>query len=656
MESKLFHNILNEYWGYTSFRPLQEEIIQSVWEKRDTLGLMPTGGGKSLTFQVPVMAMEGICLVVTPLIALMKDQVDNLRERGIKAAAVYSGMSRDEIITTLENCIFGGYKFLYVSPERLSSDIFITKLQAMDVCLLVVDESHCISQWGYDFRPSYLKIADIRDILTDVPVLALTATATTDVVDDIQERLRFKEKNVFRTSFLRENLSYVVRPADNKVGELIHILKSVPGSGIVYVRSRKQTKEIAMALKKAGVSADYFHAGLSYEDKVFRQNAWKEDDCRIIVSTNAFGMGIDKPDVRTVVHMDLPNSPEEYFQEAGRAGRDGKKSYSVILYTKSDSAKLKKRIADTFPEKELIVRVYEALGNYFQVAVGSGSGRVFDFDLIEFCRRFKLPSLQTHHALKILELAGYLEYTDEIDTRSRLRFLIYRDEMYSLRMDPLIDELLHTIMRTYTGVFSDDIYIDESMLAGRIGKTRQEVYDILINLSKLRYIYYVPAKKTPFIIYTTSREGTEYVVIPQSVYEERKKRFSKRIHSIIDYAANSDVCRSRMLLVYFGETDSKDCGCCDVCLRKNESGLSNWEYRLIGEKLEEAFNSQTTYRLNELVDSISESASSAVSSSETISFSKQDENNEKIIKVIRFKIDSGELMLEDDRISKGKRL
>jgi ATP-dependent DNA helicase RecQ len=656
METELFHNILKEYWGYTSFRPLQEDIIQSVWEKRDTLGLMPTGGGKSLTFQVPVMAMDGICLVVTPLIALMKDQVDNLRERGIKAAAVYSGMSRDEIITTLENCIFGGYKFLYVSPERLSSDIFLTKLQAMDVCLLVVDESHCISQWGYDFRPSYLKIADIRETLINVPVLALTATATPDVVDDIQEKLRFKEKNVFRTSFLRDNLSYVVRSADNKVGELIHILKSVPGSGIVYVRSRRQTKEISQTLKKEGLRADYFHAGLSYEDKIFKQNAWKDDECPVIVSTNAFGMGIDKPDVRIVVHMDLPNSPEEYFQEAGRAGRDGKKSYSVILYTKSDSAKLKKRISDTFPEKELIVRVYEALGNYFQVAVGSGAGRAFDFDLIEFCSRFKLPSLQTHHALKILELAGYLEYTDEIDARSKLRFLIYRDDMYSLRLEPITDELLHTIMRSYTGVFSDDIYIDESMLASRIGKTRQEVYDILVNLSKLRYISYVPAKKTPFIIYTSSREDIKFITIPQSVYEERKKRFSKRIHSIIDYTENSDVCRSRMLLVYFGETNSKDCGCCDVCLRKNESGLSNWEYRLIGEKLEEAFKSQTTYRLNELVDSISESETLAISSSETTSFSKQGENNDKIIKVIRFKIDSGELILEDDRISKGKRL
>jgi ATP-dependent DNA helicase, RecQ family len=499
MQSELFHTILRDYWGYSTFRPLQEEIIQSVWEGKDTLGLMPTGGGKSLTFQVPVMAMKGICLVVTPLIALMKDQVDNLRERGIKAAAVYSGMSRDEIITTLENCIFGDYKFLYVSPERLSSDIFIAKLRAMDVCLLVVDESHCISQWGYDFRPSYLKISEIRRLLENIPVLALTATATKEVVDDIQEKLLFKEKNVFRKSFARENLSYVVRNAENKTGELIHILQSVPGTSIVYVRNRQETKEIAKSLQKAGISADYFHAGLSYEDKIFKQNAWKLNDCRVIVATNAFGMGIDKPDVRTVIHMDLPNSLEEYFQEAGRAGRDGERSYATILYTKADSAKLKKRILDSFPKRDFIVRVYEALGNYYQVAVGTGYNDVYDFSLHEFCMPFKLPFLQTHHALKILELAGYIEYTEEIDMRSRIRFLIYRDEMYSLRMDREVDELLHTILRNYTGVFSDDIYIDESLLAARTGKSRKEVYEMLTSLSRMRYVRYIPQKKHPLL-------------------------------------------------------------------------------------------------------------------------------------------------------------
>ena len=633
----MFHDILSQYWGYTSFRSIQEDIIQSVWEKKDTLGLMPTGGGKSLTFQVPVMAMEGICLVVTPLIALMKDQVDNLRERGVKAAAVYSGMSRSEIITTLENCIFGDYKFLYVSPERLSSDIFLAKLQAMNVCLLVVDESHCISQWGYDFRPAYLNIADIRAVLEDVPVLALTATATKEVVEDIQEKLHFKKKNVFRTGFSRSNLSYVVRTSQNKVGELLHILKSVPGTSIVYVRSRRYTKEIAVALQKEGISADFFHAGLSHTEKVLKQNSWKTNECRVIVSTNAFGMGIDKPDVRTVIHLDLPNSPEEYFQEAGRAGRDGLTSYSIILYTKADSTKLKKRISDSFPKREFIKRVYEALGNYFQVAVGAGFGKVFDFTLHDFCKSFKFPQLQTHHALKILGLAGYIEYTEEIDSRSRLRFRIFRDELYSLRFDIDMDSLIHTILRSYTGVFVDDVYIDESMLATRIGKSKQEVYEMLTTLSKLRYINYIPAKKTPFIIFTSSREENHFVSIPRLVYEERKKRFEHRIYSMIDYVERQDVCRSRILLIYFGELDAKDCGCCDVCLKRNETGLTNYEFKEIEERLANFFKTKESYRLNELVDNFKEGLNS-------------DDRIEKVIKIIRFKIDIGELMLEDDRV------
>ena len=634
----MFHEILSRYWGYSSFRSIQEDIIQSVWEKKDTLGLMPTGGGKSLTFQVPVMAMEGICLVVTPLIALMKDQVDNLRERGIKAAAVYSGMSRDEIITTLENCIFGDYKFLYVSPERLSSDIFLVKLQSMSVCLLVVDESHCISQWGYDFRPSYLKIADIRSVLEDVPVLALTATATKEVVEDIQEKLHFQEKNVFRTGFSRSNLSYVVRASENKLGGLLHILKSVPGTSIVYVRSRKSTKEIAVSLQKEGISADFFHAGLSHNEKVLKQNSWKTGECRVIVSTNAFGMGIDKPDVRTVIHLDLPNSPEEYFQEAGRAGRDGETSYSIILYTKADSTKLKKRISDSFPKRDFIKRVYEALGNYFQIAVGSGYGKVFDFALLEFCKNFNFPQLQTHHALKILGLAGYIEYTEEIDSRSRLRFQIYRDELYSLRFDNDIDSLIHTILRSYTGVFVDDVYIDESLIATRIGKSKQEVYEMLVTLARLRYINYIPAKKTPFIIFTSAREENHFVSIPRTVYEERKKRFEHRIFSMIDYVERQNVCRSRMLLIYFGETDSKDCGCCDVCLKKNETGLTQYEYNRIEEKLIGLFKTNESFRIHELVDHFIEGLDN-----KNIS--------EKVIKVIRFKIDAGELNLIDDRIT-----
>ncbi len=632
MESAMFHDILKEYWGYSSFRPLQEDIIKSIWEKKDTLGLMPTGGGKSITFQVPVMAMEGLCLVVTPLIALMKDQVDNLRTKGIKAAAVYSGMTRQEIIMTLENCIFGDFKFLYVSPERLASEIFLTKLRAINVCLLVVDESHCISQWGYDFRPSYLRIAEIRDRLPNVPVLALTATATTEVANDIQDKLHFKKKNVFRTSFERKNISYVVRKTEDKGAELVHILKSVQGTAIVYVRSRGQTKEIATTLRDENISADYFHAGLSHDQKILKQNSWKSGDCRVIVSTNAFGMGIDKPDVRAVVHMDLPNSLEEYYQEAGRAGRDGDRSYAVILYTKADSTKLKKRIADSFPKREFITRVYEALGNFYQIAVGSGLNRIFDFNLHEFCYPYKLPYIQTHHALKILDLAGYIEYTEEVDARSRLKFIVYRDELYNLNLSKDSSELLHTILRNYTGLFADYTYIDEGFLATKLNKTRNDIYQNLIHLTKLRHIHYIPQKKTPFIVFTTSREDTPFVSIPKRVFETRKERFEKRITSMTDYAENERYCRSRMLLIYFNEKNPKDCGSCDICLKKNKTGLSNYEYKEIALLVNKTLKLQSPQRLSTLVDSI-------------IGY-----DSEKIISVIRFQIDLQVLSMNDDEI------
>lgn len=633
MQADLFHEILEKYWGYTTFRPLQSEIIQSVWDRKDTLGLMPTGGGKSLTFQVPVMAMEGLCLVVTPLIALMKDQVDGLREQGIKAAAVYSGMSREDIITTLENCIFGNFKFLYVSPERLSTDIFKVKLQAMNVCLLVVDESHCISQWGHDFRPSYLQISEIRQLLPTVPVLALTATATNEVVKEIQQKLQFKEENVLRKSFKRDNLSYVVRTREDKISQLIHILNSVKGSAIVYVRSRKKTKEIAETLQKAGISANYFHAGLTHEEKNYRQNAWKANECRVIVATNAFGMGIDKPDVRMVLHLDLPNSPEEYYQEAGRAGRDGLKSYATILYDKSDTVKLKKRVTDSYPKREFIVRIYEALGNYYQLAVGSGFGNVFDFDIQDFCKAYRFPFLQAHHALKILELASYIEYTEEIDTRSRVQFLIMRNELYNLNLQGDYDALIHTILRNYTGVFSEDVYIDETMLGIQIGKTRQEIYEMLTRLAKMRYIKYVPQKKTPYIVFSQSREDTQFVTIPKTVFEDRKQRFETRINAMISYVENNRVCRSRILLNYFDEKNTKDCGQCDVCLSKNNSGISNYEYNQIKQQLIAELQKMETVRVGELVDN-------------TTDFS-----SEKVISVIRSLTDEGIVTMQDDTLA-----
>lgn len=547
---------------------------------------MPTGGGKSITFQVPAMAMEGICLVVTPLIALMKDQVDNLRRLGIKATAVYSGMTREEIIVQLENCIFGDYKFLYVSPERLSTEIFRNKMQAMKVCLLVIDESHCISQWGYDFRPSYLSIADIREQLPDIPVLALTATATPEVVNDIQERLHFKEKNVFQKSFVRKNLSYIVRHTDDKLNTLIYILGKVPGSAIVYVRNRKKTKEVATVLQQAGISADFYHAGLNRDDKTLRQTRWKQNECRVIVSTNAFGMGIDKPDVRLVVHLDMPGSLEEYYQEAGRAGRDEKKAYAVVLCSGVDNAKLKKRLTDEFPDKEFIRRVYEALGNYFQIAVGYGFETVHDFSLIDFCSVFKFPLLPTHHALKILELSGYIEYTEEQDNASRLMFVATREELYRyLHQNKKTDEVIQTILRSYTGLFADYVFINEGLIATRSGVSREDIYEILVGLSKYRIIHYIPHKKTPLIIYTRTREELKYLVIPRAAYEERKERCEKRISFVLDYIKEEQVCRSKMLISYFGEKGASDCGCCDVCLAKNEAGLTNHEFHAIREAL-----------------------------------------------------------------------
>ena len=550
---------------------------------------MPTGGGKSITFQVPALAMEGICIVVTPLIALMKDQVDNLRRLGIKATAVYSGMTRQEIIAQLENCIFGDYKFLYVSPERLGTDIFKSKLQAMNVCLLVIDEGHCISQWGYDFRPSYLSIADIREELPGVPVLALTATATPEVVNDIQERLHFREKNVFRKSFVRKNLSYIVRQTEDKINSLIYILGKVPGTAIVYVRNRKRTKEIAVLLQQAGISADFFHAGLNRDDKNLRQSRWKNNECRVIVSTNAFGMGIDKPDVRLVIHMDMPGSLEEYYQEAGRAGRDEQRAYAVALCSNIDCTKLKKRLADEFPDRDFISRVYDALGNYYQIAMGFGLDTVHDFSLVDFCTAYKFSHLQTHHALKILELAGYIEYTEEQENASRLVFTATRDELYKyLHQDKKTDEVIQTILRSYTGLFSDYVYINEGLISTRTGLSQQEIYEVLVRLSKYRIVNYIPHKKTPLIIYTRTREEIKYLSIPRSAYEERKKRFESRINRVMEYINENRICRSRMLISYFGEKGTSDCGCCDVCLAKNDSGLNNHTFNTIRDALKEA--------------------------------------------------------------------
>ena len=567
-----YQEILKQYWGYDSFRDLQEEIITSIGEGKDTLGLMPTGGGKSITFQVPALAQSGLCIVITPLIALMKDQVQNLRKRGIKALAIYSGMTRQEIVTALENCIFGDYKFLYISPERLDTEIFRIKLRSMKVSMITVDESHCISQWGYDFRPAYLKIAEIRELLPGVPVLALTATATPEVVKDIQSRLNFREENVFRMSFERKNLAYIVRKTDNKTGELLHILKRIDGSAIINVRNRRRTKEITELLMQEGNTADFYHAGLANAVKDLRQKRWQNGEIRVMVATNAFGMGIDKPDVRIVLHIDLPDSPEAYFQEAGRAGRDGLKAYAVILYAKSDKMTLHKRVADTFPEKEYILQVYEHLQYYYQMAMGDGFQCIREFNLEEFCRKFKYFPVPVDSALKILTQAGYLEYTDEQDNASRILFTIRRDELYKLReMGTEAETLIQTILRSYTGVFTDYAYISEDTLAIRTGLTRQQIYNILVTLTKRRIVDYIPHKKTPYIIYTRERLELRYLHIPASVYEERKARYEARIKAMEEYVTSESVCRSRMLLRYFGEKNEHNCKQCDVCLNRHET-------------------------------------------------------------------------------------
>ena len=584
-----YKEILKQYWNYDNFRGIQEEIIESIGKGHDTLGLMPTGGGKSITFQVPALAQPGLCLVITPLIALMKDQVRNLRDRGIKALAVYSGMTREEIVVALENCIFGDYKFLYISPERLDTDIFRAKLRNMKINMITVDESHCISQWGYDFRPAYLKISEIRELLPTVPVLALTATATPEVVKDIQTKLGFREDSrIFRMSFERKNLAYIVRNTESKQEELLHILNSVSGSAIVYTRNRKRTREVAELLVNNEITATFYHAGLNNDVKDQRQKSWLSGESRVMVATNAFGMGIDKPDVRLVIHVDLPDSPEAYFQEAGRAGRDGQKAYAVLLYAKSDKATLSKRITDTFPDKEYIRKVYEDVNYYFQMAMGDGLGCTFAFNLDEFCRNFKHFPVQADSALKILTRAGYLEYTDEQDNASRILFTIHRDELYKLReTDPETEKLINVILRSYTGLFTDYAYINEDSLAIRSGLTRQRIYEILLMLTRRHILHYIPRKKTPYIIYTRERQEAGRLAITRDIYEERKESYITRIKAMTEYATAEDKCRSRMLLRYFGEKNEHNCGLCDVCLSKHHSGMKLGEFQEMENQIRE---------------------------------------------------------------------
>lgn len=563
--------ILKHFWGYDSFRELQPQIIHSILSGHDTLGLLPTGGGKSITFQVPALLLPGITLVVTPLISLMKDQVDNLRQRGIRAAAVHSGLSRAEHRLAIDRCRLGKIKLLYLSPEKLQSKTFIDTLTQFEISLLVVDEAHCISQWGYDFRPSYLRIASLRRLFPKAPVLALTASATPDVASDIMTQLHFNEPKVFARSFTRPNISYIVRYADHKPQMLLRVLKATHGSAIVYVRSRRRTREIADELIRAGISADFYHAGLAAEDKNEKQNRWKDDTVRVMVATNAFGMGIDKPDVRTVVHIDPPSSLEEYYQEAGRAGRDGLPSYAVLITSQSDKSSLTRRLNESFPDKETIRRVYELAGNFLDVAVGDGYNMLYEFNFRLFCERFSLKPTIVRSSLGLLSRAGYIDYVDEISTRSRIMVTMNKHELYSLRLDDVTDSVFQLLLRNYTGLFADYVVISEELLASRLDLTCEQVYSALLNLARQHAIHYVPRKTTPYIFYTTSRELPKYVQLPRSVYEDQRERMSRRIEAMRRFMFDTDACRVGGMLRYFGEKDVADCGTCDVCRARKAS-------------------------------------------------------------------------------------
>lgn len=591
-----YNQILYKYWGFAEFRPLQKEIISSVSQGRDTLGLMPTGGGKSITFQIFSLSRKGICVVITPLIALMKDQVQNLNSRGIKALKIHSGMSGHEIKFTLDSAVWGDYKFLYISPERINSDYFREKLMKMDVNLIVVDEAHCISQWGYDFRPSYMNIVSLRELLPGITFLALTATATPRVVKDIQEKLRFKTNNVLSVSFQRENLSYLVRQKEDKLGYLFETLKKVKSSGVIYVRSRKATREIASELRKQGISADFYHAGLSTSVRNMKQDEWLAGKTAVIIATNAFGMGIDKPDVRFVVHVDPPDSLEAYFQEAGRAGRDGKKAVASLLFGNADKIRLKKYVTVAFPGIESIKRVYEALCNHLQIAVGFGKGQIFGFNLRQFSHTFKFQVAMVYSSLKILQRDGYLEFTEEVDNPSRVYFLVSRDDLYKFQVaNATFDDFIKLLLRSYTGLFTGYVIIDEEMLARRAGIAQDVVYSFLKHLRKAGVIDYVPRKQTPYIFFSKERISQDRLKISKENYDLRKKDFLTRVEAVIHYATTTTRCRSQMLLEYFGETDSPACGTCDVCQAMTNSGLTSFEFNLISSQVEKLLQEPCTY-------------------------------------------------------------
>lgn len=626
-------SILKRHWGYDAFRPLQREIIDSVLAGRDTLGLLPTGGGKSITFQVPAMLLPGLTIVVTPLISLMKDQVDNLRERDIRAVYFHSGLTRRETQLGLTRCRLGKIKLVYISPERLQNDSFIAELRAMTVSLIVVDEAHCISQWGYDFRPSYLKVAALREVVGEkVPVLALTASATPEVTADIMRSLSFREPQLFSRSFTRENLSYIVRYADFKEDTLLRVMRATSGCAIVYVRSRRRCREIAQLLTREGISADYYHAGLDPEEKDLRQSAWKDDAVRVMVATNAFGMGIDKPDVRTVVHYDLPSSLEEYYQEAGRAGRDGRESFAVVIASGRDKATLSRRLSDSFPEKDFISRVYELVGNFLDVAVGSGYGMLYEFSLEHFCQTYALPPVMTQSALHLLTRAGYIEYIEETTSRSRLMVIMKKEALYDLELTPDAEEVFQCVLRTYTGLFADYVYISELTIARATMLSSEAVYQALLYLSRIHAIHYVPRRTTPYIYYTTSRELPKHIIMPVEVYEQQRERMRLRLEAMKSFVFDTTECRVRGMLRYFGEKDAPECGKCDVCRSKKRTVA-------------------TSVSVSEIRESILYQTSHPGGSDVSTLLANTPGRREEIIAEIRNLADSGAVIISGDRVS-----
>jgi len=625
------HQILLKYWGFSSFRPLQEDIIQSVLEGKDTLALLPTGGGKSLCYQIPALAREGLCLVISPLIALMKDQVNNLKKRGIKAIAIHSGMHPDEIDIALDNCKFGEVKLLYISPERLSTSKMRESLRQIRVNLLAVDEAHCISQWGYDFRPPYLRIAEIRQFIPNVPVLALTATATPEVIKDVQKKLEFKGENVFQKSFERKNLTYLVIKEEDKLKRLLKIVAKVKGSGIVYIRNRRQTKEVAEFLCKNKIKATHYHAGLDQKTRDQRQSDWINEETRVIVATNAFGMGIDKPNVRFVIHLDLPDSIETYFQEAGRAGRDEKQAYAVLLFENADIIDSRHNLSISFPEPNIIKNVYQALGNYYQLPVGGGKDLQFEFDLFSFSETNNFNSVIAFNALKFLEKEGYLILTEALYNPSRIFIKADKESLYRFQVaNEFYDHFIKILLRSYSGIFTEFVRISETELAQRTKLSQEEVRVHLSRLEKLQILDYIPQTEKPLLIFVQERLNNKDIRISQEHYNDRLKEAEKRLEAIVNYAENTHKCRLKSLLEYFGEYDTKRCGKCDVCLERNKISLNEIEFDTIVSRIRPLLKSKNC-TIEELIHS-----------GEPIS-------EDKVIRAIQWLVDNEKVKIEDDR-------